>query len=169
MDTFLNKKNIPRPLLKKVHLRVGFLVIIFLSAMVLSAQSSVNTLYVAVKTVEVKASSGFFAGVLGTLNFGDAVTLQQSQGKWIVIRNASGLQGWAPADAFSARRVLPSGSGVSATEFALAGKGFSSDLEKVLVSSGAHDYSGVDAMEKRTVSAVDLRTFLKEGRLTGGE
>ena len=146
-----------------------FFLMVFAVVMSAGAQSSGTTLYVSAKTVEVKASSGAFARVLGTFVLGEAVTLQQNQGKWVVVRGASGLQGWAPADAFSARRVLSSGSGVSASEFALAGKGFSDDLEKILRSSGEIDYSGVDVMEKRIVSPEELRVFLREGRLAEGE
>ena len=142
---------------------------IFWVAMTAGAQSAGTTLYVAAKTVEVKNSSGFFARVLGTLSLGETVTLQQNQGKWVVIRSTSGLQGWAPADAFSTRRVSQSGAGVSASEFALAGKGFSDDLESLLRSSGELNYSGVDAMESRVISLEELRTFLRDGRLAGGE
>ena len=146
-----------------------FFLMVFFIAMSVGAQNTSTTLYVAAKGVELKASTGIFGRVVGTLAFGEAVTLQQNQGKWISVRNASGRQGWAPADAFSTRRVLSSGSGVSASEFALAGKGFSDDLEKVLRSSGEVDYSAVDAMEKRSVSPEDLLKFLKEGRLAEGE
>ena len=149
--------------------KFGFFLIVFLIAAALSAQNIGTTLYVSTKTVEVKDSSGFFSRVLGTLALGDTVTVQQNQGKWLVIRSASGLQGWALADAFSTRRILQSGSGVSATEFALAGKGFSSNLENTLRSSGEVDYSRVDAMEGRIVSPEELRAFLREGRLAEGD
>ena len=142
---------------------------VFLAAMTAGAQSTGTTLYVAAKTVEIKDSSGFFARVLGTLSLGEAVTVQQSQGKWLVVRSASGLQGWALAEVFSTRRTLVSGSGVTASEFALAGKGFTGDLETILVSSGEVDYSGVNAMEGRTVTPEELRVFLREGRLAEGE
>jgi len=135
----------------------------------MNANGTGTTLFVAAKTVQVKNSSGFFSKVLGTLAFGDSVTIQKNLGKWLVVRASSGLQGWAPADAFSSRRTLKSGSGVSASEFALAGKGFTGDLENILRSSGEVDYSGVDIMEKRIVSPQDLRLFLKEGRLAEGE
>jgi len=143
--------------------------IFFCAVSALQAQNTGATLYVAVKTVEVKASSGSFAKVVGTLAQGDTVTVRQNQGKWLAVRNAAGLEGWAPSDAFSSRRILASGSSVSASEFALAGKGFSDDLEKTLVSSGEFDPKGVDAMEKRTVTTEELRAFLKEGRLSEGD
>jgi len=149
--------------------KFAFFLIAFFAVTALWSQSPGTTLYVAARTVQVKSSSGFFAGVRGTLSIGDTVTLQQNQGKWFVIRNESGLEGWAPADAFSTRRIVNTGQSVSASEFALAGKGFNNDLEKVLTSSGDFDFSRVDAMERRTVAPDELRAFLTEGRLAMGE
>jgi uncharacterized protein YgiM (DUF1202 family) len=148
--------------------KVAFLFIVFQAA-VLNAQSSGSTLYVAVKSVELKSSSVFFASVVGTVGKGEEVTVIQSGEKWIHVRNASGLEGYAPVDAFSVRRILASDAAVSATEFAMAGKGFSDDLEQLVRSSGDVDYSAVDAMEQRVVSPEELRAFLTEGRLAMGE
>ena len=146
-----------------------FCVLFFWAAMTVGAQNVGATLFVVTRTAEVKASSGFFARSLGTLVFGDAVTVQQNQGRWLVVRSASGLQGWVLAGAFSTRRIIQSGSGVTTTEFALAGKGFTSDLEEILRSTGEIDFSDVDAMEERTISPEELRAFLREGRLAEGD
>jgi len=146
-----------------------FCLMIFWVAITAGAQSFGSTLYVSANTVTVRTSSGFFSSVLGTLGLGEAVTVQQNQGRWLVVRNAAGLQGWAPADAFSTRRRVPqSGSNVTVTEFALAGKGFTSDLEEILRADGELDFSVVDTMERRTISPEELRAFLREGRLAEG-
>ena len=151
--------------MKKIYICM----VIFLAAASLWAQSSGSVIYVAVKSVEVKESSGFFARVIETLALGDTVTLLQNRGRWLVITAASGRQGWAPADAFSSRRIVNSGQTLSTTEFALAGKGFNDDLEKIVAASGELDFSGVDAMEKYTVNREDFRAFLNDGRLSSGE
>ena len=144
---------------------------IFLLGLVFStwAQTSGSTLYVAAKTVELKSSTGFFARTLGYINLGDSVIVMQNGGKWLAVRSASGLQGWAPADAFSARLILRSGAEASATEFPLAGKGFTGDLEQIIKTAGAANYSEIDAMEKRAVLPNELRAFLVEGRLAEGD
>jgi len=147
-----------------------FYLVFFLSAMILGAQSSGAAMFVAANTVNLRDSSGFFARVIGTLSLGEEVTVQQNHGRWLVVRNASGLQGWVSADALSTRRrVAQTGSNVSPAEFALAGKGFNSSLEEILRSSGDIDFSMVDAMENRRVSVEMLLAFLEEGRLTKGE
>jgi len=144
--------------------------LVFLSAMTLGAQTSGTTMFVSANTVDLRASSGFFARVIGTLSLGDEVTVQQNHGRWLVVRNTSGLQGWVSADALSSRRrVVQSGSNVTPAEFALAGKGFNSSLEEVLRSFGNIDYSMVDAMERRSISLEMLLDFLAEGRLTKGD
>jgi len=142
----------------------------FLSAMTLGAQSFGTTMFVAANNVNLKASSGFFARVIATLTLGEEVTVQQNHGRRLVVRNASGLQGWVSADALSVRRRVPqSGSNITPAEFALAGKGFNSSLEEILRSSGSIDFSMVDAMERRSISPEMLLDFLAEGRLTKGD
>jgi hypothetical protein len=151
--------------MKKIALS---LVVIFVAA-ALWAQSSEPTFYVAARTVNVKESAGFFARVIETLALGDAVTLRQNQGKWLVVRTASGRQGWAPADAFSSRRILNSGYVPTSVEIAMAGKGFNHELELFLSSSGELDYSEVDAMERHVIGREEFMAFLNEGCLAAGE
>lgn len=142
---------------------------VFWAAATVEAQGFGSPLYVAANTVNVRSSSGFFARVLGTLTLGEAVTVQQNQGRWLVVRSATGLQGWAPADAFSTRRrVAQPGSSATVTEFALAGKGFTADLEEIIRAYGELDFSLVYAMEERTICPEELQIFLREGRLADG-
>jgi hypothetical protein len=149
--------------------KLAFFLIAFFTVAALWSQSPGTALFVAVRSVDVKSGSGFFARTLGTITLGDEVTLQQNQGRWHVIRNASGLQGWALADAFSTRRIVNTGQSVSANEFALAGKGFNNDLEAVLSNSGEFDFTRVDAMERRSIAPEELWAFITEGRLATGE
>jgi len=144
--------------------------LIFLSAMTLGAQGFGTTMFVTANSVNIRASSGFFAGVIGTLTLGEEVTVQQNHGRWLVVRNASGLQGWVSADSLSTRRrVIQSGSNVTPAEFALAGKGFNSGLEEILRAYDDIDFSMVDAMEKRSISPEALLDFLTEGHLSKGD
>ncbi|MCL2373759.1 MAG: SH3 domain-containing protein [Treponema sp.] len=147
-----------------------FCVVIFSVALIAAAQGMNTPLFVAVNTVNVRNSTGFFAGTVGTLNLGEEVTVQQSRGRWLSVRSASGIGGWAPADAFSARRrVGGAGVNVTATEFALAGKGFTRSLEETLRSAGEFDFSPVDALGDAAVSDQDLLAFLRQGRLAEGD
>jgi SH3-like domain-containing protein len=137
-----------------------------LAAGICFAQSAGSALYVSVKSADVKSGTGFFSGRIETLKLGDAVTLVSEKGKWYQVRTSKNT-GWAPRDSFSTRRVVASGS-ATASEVALAGKGFSAEAETVYQKDGL-DYAPVDAMEKITVPLDELQKFVNDGRLNGGE
>jgi len=143
------------------------LVMAFCIGSVVFSQSGGSTRYVAVQTVVLKDSTGFFAKEVGQLALGTAVTLLRDDGKWAEIRSGN-LSGWVSSASLSARRVTVSNSSVSASEVALAGKGFSPDTEIEYKKSGLN-YSMVDSMEKITVPTGDLLNFINEGRLAKGE
>ena len=123
--------------------------------------------YVAVKTVALKSSNGFLASDVGNLSLGDEVTLMSDDGKWAKV-SAGNLTGWVSSSSLSSRRVVASGSTASVSEVALAGKGFSPDVEIEYRKNGL-DYSMVDAMEKIVIPAAELERFVAEGRLARGE
>lgn len=137
------------------------------AASLVFSQANRNTRYVSVQAAAVKDATGFFAKDLGSLSLGDAVTVIQDAGKWIQVQVGS-LTGWVASSGLSARRVLTGNSNVTASEVALAGKGFSPDMEMAYRENGL-DYSMVDAMERITVPAPDLLSFITEGRLARGE
>ena len=130
------------------------------------SQSAGSVLYVAVKTVDLKNGTGFFAKKIDALNLGDSVTVVRENGKWLEVRS-SRQTGWAQKENFSTRRVVASGS-ATASEVALAGKGFSAEAETQYRKDGL-DYSNVDAIERIQVDPGDLERFVTEGRLKRGD
>ena len=131
------------------------------------SQADANRRYVAVEKVSVKSSTGFFSEELGTLPLGEEVTVLREDGKRTQIR-AGNLTGWVNSADLSKRRVVASGSSVTGTEVALAGKGFSPAIEEEYKKNGL-DYSTVDTMERTAIPAAELRRFINEGGLAGGE
>ena len=150
--------HMKRFLLSLMMLCTGFLVF---------SQANRNMRYVSVQDATLKDATGFFAKDLRNLSLGDAVTVIQDSGKWIQVQ-AGNLTGWIAASSLSARRVVNAHSNVTASEVALAGKGFSPDVEMAYKENGL-DYSAVDTMERITVPAADLLSFITEGRLARGE
>ena len=145
-----------------------FLLTILFVCSAVFAQADRNTRYVAVRSTELKSSTGFFAATVGTLSLGDAVTLISESGKWSQVRSGA-VTGWVASSEISVRRVVAANNtGVSASEVALAGKGFSAENEAEHRRSGA-DYSMVDLMEQTTVPPADLLRFIDDGRLKKGE
>jgi uncharacterized protein YgiM (DUF1202 family) len=129
-----------------------------------------QTVYVTAKSLPVKSGTGFFARTLGTLKYGDPVTVVRINGKWAEIRSSVQLNGWVAQANLSTKRVTVSGgSSASSREVAMAGKGFTEEVEDVYKSSHDVDYRAVDAVEANTVSDEELLAFITEGRLSRGD
>jgi uncharacterized protein YgiM (DUF1202 family) len=156
--------------MKKIFfiLIMGLLFTAFASAQVVSG----GTLYVAVKTLNLKSSTGFFASNRGTLNYGDRVTVLQVSGKFVEVRSSanSSLTGWTPSANLSAKQIISGNTNVaSASEIAVAGKGFNQEVEDSYKKSGTMNYADVDKTEAITVQETTLRRFLEDGRLAMGD
>jgi uncharacterized protein YgiM (DUF1202 family) len=156
--------------MKKLIIAFGLCLIIAAAAAAQVARG--GTLYVAVKSVALKSSTGFFASTRATLSYGAQVTVLQVKGKWVELRSAanSSASGWTASSNLTAKRVVSgSGSTASAKEVALAGKGFNQEIEDVYKTKGKLNYEDVDKTEQQTVSDRELYNFLVEGRLLLGE
>jgi len=133
-----------------------------------------GTMYVSVKTLTLKSGTGFFAGNTGTLNYGDRVTVTRVTGNFVEVKNAANasLTGWTAIANLSAKQVLASASGTaSAKELALAGKGFSQEVENSYNKDQKNslNYADVDKSESILIRDDDLKKFLEEGRLKMGD
>ena len=153
-------------------LMIVFCLSLFVTGFVSAQISRGGTLYVAVRTVTLKSSTGFFASNSGTLNYGDRVTVLQVSGRYVEVRSASNssLTGWTASANLTTRQVVSGNtSTTTAREVALAGKGFNQDVENSYRSQGNLNYADVDRVEAITVSEADIRQFLEEGRLSMGD
>jgi polyisoprenoid-binding protein YceI len=160
-----------RKKMRKVLLLTAFAV--FLAGAAAAQVSRGSTAYVTAKTVQVKSSTGFFAGSRGTLSYGAQVAVLQVNGKWAEIRSAgsSPITGWIASSNLTTRRISASGAGTSASasEIALAGKGFNEEVENAYKAGGNLNYADVDKTETLQVSPEDLYQFVTEGHLAAGE
>lgn len=135
-----------------------------------------DTMYVNVQESVLRDGTGFFAGKVGAVAYGDQVKITAEKGKWaeVVSTSDSSLRGWIPLSSLTKKKiVLQNGSlGVSASadELALAGKGFSAEVEDVFrQENNSLRYDMVDRIEKNTVSDSALYEFIVQGQLSGGE
>jgi hypothetical protein len=153
--------------------KIVFLICVFVCvAAALPAQARKGgTMYVAVKTVELKSAAGFFASAKGNLAYGAAVTVLQIDDKWAEVKSVASpsLSGWVSIANLSAKRVVSNTStGATAQEVALAGKGFNQEIENAYKAGGKLNYADVDRTEAQRVSSRELRDFISEGRLFMG-
>ena len=146
---------------------------LFLAGAAAAQVSGGSTAYVTAKTLKVKSSTGFFAGARGTLSYGTQVTVLRVNGKWAEIRSAGSpsITGWVASSNLTTRRISASGGGTSASasEIALAGKGFNEEVENAYKAGGHLNYADVDKTETLQVSQEDLYQFVTEGHLAAGE
>jgi hypothetical protein len=150
--------------MRKLYLAV--LLVVLVTAGVMAAE----TLKVTVKTTKMRSSPKFYASAVTTLNFGDSIQKIGEQGDWIQGLTTAGLQGWVHGSAveepsFSLTSRRTSGTGTSADEVALAGKGFNEQVEKEYQKTSNLDYTWVDRMSAITVSEKDMEKFFKDGKL----
>jgi uncharacterized protein YgiM (DUF1202 family) len=148
-------------------------VLFCLTAAGIFAQKAGDTLYVNVNSAALKSSTGFFASTTGTVRYGDAVRVLAVNGKkWVQVRTGSNITGWIASASLTTKRISTQANtaNASAREIALAGKGFSPEVEaEYKKTGGTLNYSAVDAMEQVNVSDRDLLTFIDEGHLARGE
>ncbi len=113
----------------------------------------------------------FYATPVGELEFGDVVMLLEESEDWFRIRTASGSTGWVHTTSVTGAVLsgggVGSGSGeVTSDEIMLAGRGFNSDMEQSYSSSHPGlSFSGVDEMERVTVTPENIYAFLVAGDL----
>ncbi|MDR1389127.1 MAG: hypothetical protein LBJ31_04045 [Treponema sp.] len=138
------------------------------------AQRAGTSMWINVSTANLKSSTGFFSSTVAAVKLGDEVIVQAVKGNSIQVKTQAGRIGWIAKTSLSTRRIV-AGSGTanaSAREVALAGKGFSQEVENEYKKDGGKtaNYDAVDALEKVTVSDGDLEQFVDEGHLArGGE
>jgi uncharacterized protein YgiM (DUF1202 family) len=149
--------------------------ILIISAVTVYSQSGGRVMYVATKNAELKSSTGFFADTVITLQYGDQVTVIQENNRWMEVKPVKrpSVSGWILANSLTAKRIISgTGTSASADELALAGKGFSEEVEQAYKNrskSSAANYAEIDAMEALLVPRQDLYNFLLEGHLNTGE
>lgn len=156
----------------KKHLIAAFVFLAVFSVFCASFGTG-KTVYVSVKSANLKSGTSFFSKNVGSVSYGASATVVQSNSKKTKIRLSSGTSGWIANGSLTSKKIVASSSGasrISSSEIANAGKGFSAEAENAFKSLNKNlDYADVDAMEKITVSDSELQKFITEGHLNGGE
>ncbi len=129
-----------------------------------------ETLNVQVREVTLRASPSALGVPVGAAKYAEPVTVEERRPGWVRVRNAAGVSGWVHESAVTAKRIaLRAGSetvaaGASAREVALAGKGFSEEIEREFRKANKDaDYTWVDRMETFAVAPSRIAAFLREG------
>ena len=140
-------------------------------ALAATAAWAAKEMSVQVRDGQLRNRASFLGTVVGTVAYGDRVTVNQTQAGWCEVTSA-GKTGWIHESALTPKKVvLASGTtdaraGASGEEVALAGKGFSKEVEAEYKKQNKNvDYTWVDWMGRQTVPSEQLVEFLKQGDL----
>lgn len=147
---------------------------ILLCAAALFAVQNGETVYVAVKKAAIKSGTGNFDKIVAQASYGDELVVDKASNKFHRVHKASdpSITGWIPATSVTTKKIVASSKKVtaSADEIALAGKGFSEQVEDGYKTSNKKlDYASVDKLESFRITDSSLKTFLEDGDLNGAE
>ena len=131
-----------------------------------------RTMNVQVREGQLRNRASFLGTVTANLAYGETVTIRQKQTAWYEVATATGKTGWIHESALTTKRLV-AGSGVddarvgaSGSEIALAGKGFSAEVEAEYKKQNRNlDFSWVDRMGQFDVPPARRVEFLVQGGL----
>lgn len=140
-------------------------------AVVLTAWAA-QQMSVQVKQTQLRAKASFLGATTTTLSYGARVTVLEDRGAWLRVRDDQGHEGWLHSSALGQRKVaMQAGdkqvaTGADSDELALAGKGFTADVEKEFKQETDLDFTWVDRMESWKVTPTQVEAFLAAGQVT---
>ncbi len=132
---------------------------------------------VQVREGQLRSTPSYLSRVVTTLKYTDRVTVLEERGDWLRVKpEGSSDEGWIHSSALT-KKKLTANSGdvaaattVSSEEQALAGKGFSSDVESKFKERNKDvDFKWIDKMEKITIPTTTITRFLKDGDIAPEE
>jgi uncharacterized protein YgiM (DUF1202 family) len=142
------------------------------AALLATSAWAAKEMSVQVRDGQLRNRASFLGTVTGAVAYGDRVTVNQTQAGWCEVATAAGATGWIHESALTPKRVvMNSGAGdarigASGEEVALAGKGFSAEVEAAYKKENQNiDYTWVDWMGQQKVSGEQIVQFLKQGNL----
>ena len=147
-------------------------ILICCAALMATGAWAANEMSVQVRDGQLRNRASFLGTVVGTVAYGDRVAVNQTQAGWCEV-SIAGKTGWIHESALTPKNVvLASGTAdarvqsVGSEEVALAGKGFSKEVEAEYKKQNPQlDFTWVDWMGQQTVSNERLVAFLKQGNL----
>jgi SH3-like domain-containing protein len=129
---------------------------------------------VQVQKSQLRATPSHLGKIVAGVSYGDQVTVVEERGDWKKVSFSNGkYQGWLHNSALTTKRIALKagqknvGTSVSREEIALAGKGFSEEVEAQYRKSNKNlDYAWIDRMEDFKVSPEQIENFIAAGQLT---
>jgi hypothetical protein len=152
--------------------------LVFLGLAALNATADTQkTMTIQVREGQLRATPSHFGKIVAKVSYGNQVTLLENNGPWKKVSLSGGkVKGWIHDTALSSKKIdLKSGqdnvsASVNQKEIALAGKGFSKEVEAQYRQTNKNlDYAWINRMETFQVSSSQMQKFIAEGRLALSE
>lgn len=127
-----------------------------------------------VKKGEIRSTPSFLGIIVARVSYGDRVYVREEKGPWVRVGlSGNSDDGWIHTSVLTSKKIVlnPGAADVqtsaSGDELALAGKGFSKQVENEFREKNPNiNYAWIDRMEKVVVSQKQSKQFLKEGDLS---
>jgi hypothetical protein len=149
---------------------------LFLSSAVSGAPDKGSTITVQVMSTKLMKSPGFLGTSVATVVRGDLLTYEEAQKDWYKVTGKDGKSGWINKVSVVEKKLAlsskPGGGtgGLSEDEVALAGRGFSPEVEKEYRQRNPNlDFSHIDHIQSLQVEPEALAKFAAEGKIGGGK
>lgn len=141
-------------------------------ACAMTGLASAREMSVQIRNGQLREAPSFLGRLIGTVAYGDRLTVQEERGDWLRVTASGGVTGWIHQSALTPKKIVMQAGAAdvsktaSGQELALAGKGFNSDVEADFKKKNAEiDFTWIDRMEKIKVSSAEMMAFLKEGEV----
>ena len=144
-----------------------------LAALLVVAVEAGESLFVQVRESELRSVPGFLSQIVTKLELGDELTYTSTRADWYqVAMPETGQTGWIHQSSVRENKQTTlqlAGEGTTRTvtsrEIALAGRGFSENMEGQYGAENNLDFSAVDELEARRVSPDQIVAFVLDASL----
>jgi len=129
-----------------------------------------DVMYVTVQSAQLKERKNALSKNIILLDYAKSVIIIESFPEWsyIYLSDNTSVRGWISNGSLSKRKPsLDTEFTGNANELALAGKGFTEEMEDLYKQTKSLDFFYVDLMEAQTVDTEELKKFIFDGYLEG--
>jgi len=150
---------------------MGLRGVLALAGMGVALSAGAVNMQVQVRDGQLRSTPSFLGRPLASVAYGTSLQIVEQKSPWVKASTGQ-AEGWIHESALTNKRIqMTAGgadvnAGASSDEIALAGKGFSSEVEQAYRKQNPTlDFSTIDRMEKIKVTPEQARRFLQEGGL----
>lgn len=168
----IGRRGSPWPRRWRFHFGLGISLLLLAGV----AWAAGQAMSVQVRTTKLRSRPSFLGSTISDVIYGTKVTVASQRGPWVKVNLSGGGSGWLHQSALSEKDLaMASGqteanTGASGEEIALAGKGFSEEVEiEYRKQRREQDYTWVDRMEDIVISPEQAEQFLAAGQVTPAE